>query len=222
MTRSAGVFVAGTDTGVGKTLVACALVRSLRETGVDVGVMKPCETGVGPEGPLDALALQAAAGAQDPLDDVCPERFALPAAPAVAARAEGRPVDLGRIRAAAGRLRERHSFLVVEGAGGLLVPLEAGFSMLDLARELALPVLLVARGALGTINHTLLSLRALEGRGVPLAGVVLSHGPAPLSAPDAANLAWLREALGARLLAELPPLADPARADGSALRRALG
>jgi len=222
MTRPAsGLFVTGTDTGVGKTVVACALARALRARGVDLGVLKPAETGVGPAGPLDALALREAAGTADPIEEVCPEVFVLPAAPAVAARAEGRKVNLGRIRDAAAKLRARHRFLLVEGAGGALVPLAAGVHMLDLARELELPVLVVARGALGTINHTLLTLEALADRGIPLAGVVLSHGPTPLSAPDAANLAWLREALGARLLGELPPLADPAAADGAALLEAV-
>src|SRR5574338_14654 len=86
-----GLFVTGTDTGVGKTVVACALVRALRRRGVDVGVQKPSETGVGPAGPADALALCAAAGVDDALDEVCPEPRVLPAAPAVAGEAEGRP-----------------------------------------------------------------------------------------------------------------------------------
>ncbi len=211
--RSSGLFVTGTDTGVGKTVVACALARALRAAGIGVGAMKPVETGVGPEGPLDALALRAAAGSDDPLDVVCPERFALAAAPSAAAAAEGRSVDLEGIRRAAKTLRGRHPFLLVEGAGGLLVPLARGFSMADLAAELGLPVLLVARASLGTINHTLLSLEAAERRGLALAGVVVSHGRHALSAADARNLAALREALGSRLRAEIEPLADPAQAD---------
>jgi dethiobiotin synthetase len=212
-----GLFVTGTDTGVGKTLVACALARALRARGVDVGVLKPAETGVGPGGPLDALALRAAAGADDPLEDVCPEPRALPAAPAVAGEADGRPVDLERLRSAFARLRARHELLLVEGAGGLLVPLAGSFSMADLAAELRLPLLVVARGALGTVNHTLLTLEAAAARGLLVAGVVVSSGPVPLSPADAANLGALRRALGARLLAELPPLADPARADAAGL-----
>jgi len=206
MTRAAGVFVTGTDTGVGKTVVACALTRALWAAGVDVGVMKPCETGVGPAGPLDALALRGAAGAGDPLEDVCPQAFALPAAPAVAAAAEGRIVDLAGIRAAAARLRARHAFLLVEGAGGLLVPLTASYSMADLAGELGLPLLVVARAALGTINHTLLTLEAAERRGLPLAGVVISHASDSLPDAELRNLAALRGALGPRLVAELPYL----------------
>ena len=99
-----GLFVTGTDTEVGKTLVACTLVRALRARGIDVGVMKPVETGVGEGGPLDALALRRAAGAPDPLEAVCPQRFALPAAPTVAAAAEGREVDLRRVDRAFARL----------------------------------------------------------------------------------------------------------------------
>jgi dethiobiotin synthetase len=217
----AGLFVTGTDTGVGKTVVACALARALRARGVDVGVMKPTETGVGPEGPLDAHALRAAAGSHDPIDDVCPEALALPAAPAVAAAAEGRSIDLPRIRRAAARLRARHACLLVEGAGGLLVPLAPGFSMADLAAELALPVLVVARARLGTLNHTLLTLEALERRRLALAGVVLCHAE-PLSRADARNLEALRAALGARLAGELAPLADASQADGEPLLRALG
>lgn len=208
---SRGVFVTGTDTGVGKTVVACAIVRALRARGVEVGAMKPVETGVGPEGPLDAAALRAAAGDADPLERVCPARFALPAAPTVAAAAEGRRVDLAAVRAGFAALRERHDWLVVEGAGGLLVPAAEGVTMADLAAEWALPLLVVARAALGTINHTLLTLEAAERRGLPLAGVVVSHAGGVLSEADAANLSALRAALGDRLLGEVPPLAPGER-----------
>jgi len=205
-----GYFVTGTDTGVGKTVVACALVRALRARGLDVGVMKPVETGVGPDGPHDALALRAAAGDADPLDDVCPQRFALPAAPTVAAAAEDRAVDLGAVRAAFDRLRARHEMLVVEGAGGLLVPAARNATLADLARELDLPLVIAARAALGTINHTLLTLEAARARDLVVAGVVVSHSGGPLSDADARNLDALREALGPLLVGEIPPLAPGA------------
>ena len=201
-----GWFVAGTDTGVGKTLVACTLVRALRRRGTTVGVMKPIETGVGAEGPCDALALREAAGVDDPLETICPQRFALPAAPTVAAEAEGREVDLDAVRAAFAILAARHAALIVEGAGGLLVPAAKDTSMADLAGELGLPLILVARASLGTINHTRLTLEAAEARSLPVAGVVISHANGPLSPPDAANLDALRRHLGDRLVAEIPPL----------------
>lgn len=202
-----GLFVTGTDTGVGKTYAACALLRALRARGHDVGAMKPVETGVGVEGPEDARKLAAAAGSGDPLDEVCPQRFALPAAPAVAAAAEGRCVDLRAVRDAFARLRERHRFLLVEGAGGLLVPVTEEASMADLAAELGLPLLVVARAALGTINHTLLTLRAARERGLRVAGLVVSHADGVLSQADAANLGALRREVGRALRGEL--LYDP-------------
>jgi dethiobiotin synthetase len=209
-----GFFVTGTDTGVGKTVVACALVRELRRAGLDVGAMKPAETGVGPEGPLDARALRAAAGVDDPLEEICPFQLALPAAPSVAAAHEGRELDVGRILACFRALSARHECMVVEGAGGLLVPLSEGFTMADLARELGLPVLVVARAALGTINHTLLTLEALSRRGLPCAGVVISHTGGPLAAADARNLEALRSALGELMAGEILPLVEGTEPDG--------
>lgn len=207
MTGQRGFFVTGTDTDVGKTVVACALVRALRRAGEHVHVMKPVETGVGEAGPLDAIALSAAAGDPDPLDDVCPVRFPLPAAPNVAARAAGSEIQLEPIRAAYRRLAARGGLLLAEGAGGLLAPLSDETSMADLAAELGLPVLVVARGALGTINHTRLVLAEIERRGLPLAGVVISIGPSALSPADESNLEFLRTALGDHLVGEIPPLA---------------
>jgi len=204
-----GCFVTGTDTGVGKTVVSRALLRGLRARGVEVAAMKPIETGVGPDGPLDALALAEAAGGRDPLEDVCPLRFALPAAPTVAAAAEGRAIDLEIVDRAFARLSRRCEFVVVEGAGGLLVPAAERASMADLALRLGLPVVIVARAALGTINHTLLSVEAADRRRLEVVGVVVSHtDPAP-SAADVANLGALRDALGDRLIGEVPALAAP-------------
>ena len=212
-----GVFVTGTDTGVGKTLVACALVRGLRRLGLDVGVMKPVETGVGAAGPRDALALREAAGVDDPLELVCPFALALPAAPTVAAAAEGRRIELDVIRRAFATLASRHGCVVAEGAGGLLVPVADGASMADLARELGLPLLVVARASLGTINHTLLTLEAARTRGLRVAGVVISHSSGALTSADAANLGALRQALGETLVGEIPPLREAEAAPADAV-----
>ncbi len=198
-----GLFVSGTDTGVGKTFVSCALARGLRAAGIDVGVMKPIETGVPTEGPEDARALRLAAGVDDPLDLICPVRFSLPASPEAAARAEGRTASLTSIRDAFDSLARRHRFMLVEGAGGLLVPIDAHTDMADLARELDLPVLLVARAGLGTVNHTRLSLEAAEIRGLNVFGVVISHSAADEPEGDRRNLDGLRERLGERLVFEL-------------------
>jgi dethiobiotin synthetase len=206
MTRPRGWFVTGTDTGVGKTVVACALARGLRRRGVDVGVMKPMETGVGVVGPLDALALREAAAVEDAVEEICPLTFALPAAPEVAAAAEDRTVDLEILDRAFAQLGARHDCLVVEGAGGLLVPITEAVTMADLAARWELPLVVVARAALGTINHTRLTLEAAERRGLSVAGLVLCHVDGPLTPADAANLEVLRRDPGAPLLGEIPPL----------------
>jgi dethiobiotin synthetase len=198
-----GIFITGTDTGVGKTYVACALARGLRESGVDIGVMKPVETGVTRLGPEDAIALREAAGVEDPIELICPLQYAMPAAPEAAATAEGKTVSLAAIEDAFKILTSRHSSMLVEGAGGLLVPFDPNTTMADLAERLDLPVLLVARTSLGTINHTLLSVEACKRRGLDLLGVVLSHATGELSHPDTANLQILRDALSDQLIGEV-------------------
>ncbi len=206
MSGTRGFFVTGTDTGVGKTVVSLALICGLRRHGLDVGAMKPVETGVGPEGPLDALALRAAAGDADDLADVCPLRFALPAAPTVAAAAEGREVEVWAIHRAYERLAARHDCIVAEGAGGLLVPLADKLCMADLARDLDLPLIVVARAALGTLNHTFLTLEAAVSRGLDVAGVVICHASGPISPAEESNLDALRRALEGSLIGEIRPL----------------
>ncbi len=213
-----GFFVTGTDTGAGKTVAACGLVRALRARGIDAGAMKPMETGVGEAGPLDAMALSEAAGGADPLELVCPLRFAMPAAPNVAAAAEGRSVDLERVDEAFAELSAGRAVVVVEGAGGLLAPATEDLDMAGLAARLRLPLVLVARSALGTINHTRLSLEAAERRGLEVAGVIVSHATGVLSEADRANLGDLLRRLGDRLIAEIPPLADGEGADPSLFR----
>jgi dethiobiotin synthetase len=205
-----GFFVTGTDTGVGKTVVACALARALRGRGLDVGVMKPVETGVGPEGPRDARALQAAAACGDALGEICPLALPLAAAPSVAAQEARLCIELSWLRKGFRALALRHTWMIVEGAGGLLVPLSPKATMADLAAALGLPLVVVARGRLGTINHTRLTLEAARILGLALAGVVVNHADGPLSLADSANLAALREWLGDRLAGEIPPLAPGA------------
>ena len=174
-----GLFITGTDTGVGKTFVGTGIARALRRRGINVGVMKPAETGCavrqGVLVPADALSLMRSAQVDDELDLVNPYRFRAPIAPFVAAEREGRPIDMRRIAASFRTLKSRHDVLIVEGAGGIMVPLTARRSFLDLAALLGLPVLIVARPGLGTINHTLLTFMALAARKVLIAGIVFNH-----------------------------------------------
>jgi len=205
-----GLFVTGTDTGIGKTEVAVALVAGWRARGLDVGGMKPAQSGVSPGAPTDADRLRDAAGGGDPAGLVCPYAFAAPLAPGVAARLEGRAISLARILEAARALAARHAALVVGGAGGLLVPLGERETYADLAVALGLPALVVARAGLGTVNHTALTCEALRARGVAIAGVVLNR-PSPGGDPsEPHNPAEIERLAGVRVLASLPHLPDPA------------
>jgi len=190
-----GIFITGTDTGVGKTYVATALAGAFRSNGIDAGVMKPAETGCrshkGELVPQDALRLIHAAGARDRLNLVNPYRFRKPLAPAVAAEIEKRRIDPAKIMTAYRLLVRRHDFMIVEGAGGIMVPLSRKYLYLDLAQAMKLPVLIVARPGLGTINHTLLTISALKQRKVHVAGIVINYaldqrpGPAERTSPSA-------------------------------------
>lgn len=173
-----GIFIAGTDTGVGKTLIAAGLVVALQDQGIDAGVMKPLESGAlcfeSAPIPRDAFYLQEIAGVQDDLELINPYCFRSPLAPGVAAEQEGVEVDLQRIKGAYEELKGRHQFMVVEGAGGLLVPIAKGTLLPELIKVLALPLLLVARSSLGTINHTLLSLAYCQQEGLEVMGTVIN------------------------------------------------
>jgi dethiobiotin synthetase len=215
-----GLFVTATDTGVGKTEVACALVSGARAAGLDVGAMKPAQSGLTPGEASDAERLREAAGGADPLELVCPYQFEPPLAPGVAARLAGVEISLPRLVEAARTLASRHAALVVEGAGGLLVPLTPSQTYADLAVALGLPVLVVARAGLGTVNHAALTIEALRARGLGLAGVVLNRtGPGDdASVPH--NAAEIERLTGARVLATLPYHHDIA-SRGAFLRSAL-
>lgn len=205
-----GLFVTATDTGVGKTEVACGLVRGWRALGLDVGAMKPAQSGVSPDEPTDAERLSAAAGGGDPPDLVCPCSFAAPLAPAVAARLEGRAISMEVLLGAARALFERHAALVVEGAGGLLTPLTELETYADLAIALGLPALVVARAGLGTVNHTALTCEALRSRGLRVLGVVLNRPSAGDDPSVRHNRAEIERLTGVRVLASLPHERDPA------------
>ncbi len=182
--------ITGTDTGVGKTVVACALAARARQLGLGVAVMKPVESGVearssldnGAEAPRsDAERLMRAAASSASLDLVRPYVYAAPVAPMVAAQREGRPVQLGQLDRSRMALETGQELLIVEGAGGILVPLDAETSYLDLFQRWDAEVVVVAGNRLGVLNHTLLTVRALEGAGLTVRGVALSALTPPSS-----------------------------------------
>ena len=166
-----GIFITGTDTGVGKTVVAGMLAAQLRQRGVRVGVMKPIACG----GWEDSALLKRCAGVDDRLEEITPVYFKAPLAPWPASRLERRKIDWKKLSTAYTRLRRKYDFLIVEGVGGLLVPLTATQSVPHLIRRFKLPVVVVARLGLGTLNHTLLTLAEARRQRQKVRGVVLNE-----------------------------------------------
>jgi len=164
-------FLTGTDTGVGKTYVAALLIRSLRRAGFDTVGMKPICCG----DRADAEALREAAAGELSLDDVNPVWFRFPGAPYTASIVENRLPDLDQIRERFARIRAGRRSVIVEGVGGWLVPITREYFVADLAADIGLPVVVVAANRLGILNHTLLTVKSIEARGLKCAGVILNN-----------------------------------------------
>lgn len=196
----------GTDTGVGKTVVTGGIVAVLRARGHDVGVAKPLQSGALADDPTgDAMLLREWTGVPESAVEIAPYSFAAALAPSVAAELEGRVVTLADAVDAVNAVAERHDAVVVEGAGGLIVPLGPNWTVADLAVALALPVLVIARAGLGTVNHSSLTVRTLRSLGLDPVGVVL-NGPADESSQRNAQLI--------EQLAEVPVLGQTPFVDG--------
>ena len=199
--RTTGLFVTGTDTGVGKTHVAALIARALKNDGREVGVYKPVASGCERDahGNLtsdDAQLLWDAAGRPGELERVCPQKFAAPLAPYLAAQAEGKAIDVSLLRRGCDYWRERAETVIVEGAGGLFSPLSDVLYNSDLAAELDLPLVLVAANRIGTIHAalaTLLAARSFRGGALSIAAIVLNDatpddGRDPSRATNASEL----------------------------------
>jgi dethiobiotin synthetase len=176
-------FITGTDTNVGKTRVAVALLRLLRAAGVDAVGCKPIACG----GREDAEALHAVSGGVVTVNEINPVWLRPPVAPYTAAMIEGRMIDLALVREGFKRLHTEHEAVIVEGVGGWLVPVERELTMADLAVEFGLPVIVVAANQLGALNHTLLTVQAVHAAKLKCAGVILNQAR-PAAEDDAAAL----------------------------------
>jgi dethiobiotin synthetase len=197
------IFVAGTDTGVGKTEASCALLSLLADAGVVPAPFKPYESGCTDlRRPADALAMRAAARSRDGLSRICVHRFREPLAPGVAAARQGRRPSFQRVLAAFRSFQGRP--VVAEAAGGLRVPIDEQREVLDLIQALRLPVLLVARAGLGTLNHTSLSLDALASRRIPVWAVLLSQSQRKADPSTDDNAQWISRQNGVRVLGPVP------------------
>ncbi|MBI2902128.1 MAG: dethiobiotin synthase [Candidatus Methylomirabilis oxyfera] len=208
--RPSGLFIIGTDTGVGKTLVTAALAAALRAQGIDVGVMKPIETGcptrMGRLLPQDAMTLREASGSRDALDLINPYRLREPLAPMVAAEVSGRRIDIGKLKESFARLAGRHRVILVEGAGGLMVPITERCSFLDLAGLLELPLLVVIGSRLGALNHARLTVEAALHARLSVAGAILNHPNKDRSHAQRTNLSALGRILPVPVVAQIPHL----------------
>ncbi|HET6151233.1 MAG TPA: dethiobiotin synthase [Polyangia bacterium] len=200
--------MAGTDTGVGKTEVATAILRHVRNAGGRPIPFKPVETGADPR-PLDALRLYQAAQPPVPPDRICLYPLPLPAAPQAAAERSGVSISAAGIRERAADLAAAGDALLVEAAGGLLVPYTPGLTGADLAQLLGLPILLVGRTALGTVNHMALSVNEVRRRGLVLHGLILSQTNPDHPPHEASNLPLIRQLTGIDPFGILPHVPGP-------------
>jgi dethiobiotin synthetase len=202
-----GIFITGTDTGVGKTFFACGLAALLKESGYKVGVMKPVETGCDEGGklvPQDAVALKEASGCELPLEQICPYQFREPLAPSVAAEREGARIDIDRLMSGYSKISATHDITIVEGAGGLLVPLLPSYTYADFAKALKLPIIVVAANKLGAINHLLLTLEHASCKGLSVWGYILNGISNVKSLAADTNREVLSGLTGVQCLGELP------------------
>jgi dethiobiotin synthetase len=204
-----GLFITGTDTGVGKTVVAAAILVWLRHQGLRAGVMKPLETGVDREccsaANSDALFLMECGDIQDDLSEVCPVRLKPAASPYQAALIENRTIEPEVIVAAYRKLSHKYDWMLVEGIGGVHVPITRDYRVVDLMRDLGLPAVVVTRHQLGTLNHTRLTLDALQQNKIPVKGIVFNRGdPGELGEVEQDQPRLIEELSGAKILGEFP------------------
>lgn len=210
------IFITGTDTGVGKTAISASLAAFLSlKKGLNVGVMKPFESGLsksdGDGSDCDAGTLKRASGTNDPLDEINPYTFKAPLAPEAAAKLENVDIDIDMVGRTFQGLLERHDVLVVEGAGGVLVPISTGFFFCDLIKAWDIPVIIVSRLRLGTINHTLLTNIFLQSIGVSVLGVILNDTEGTDDIAAETNPEMLRQYLNVPILGIFPHLKEYTR-----------
>jgi len=204
------IFITGTDTEVGKTVVSAGLAMAFKQRGMDVGVMKPAVTGCrsvrGKRVSDDVEYLMGAGKCQDDRPLIAPYMLRDPLAPEVAAGREGVRIDIRTIIGAFRKLQKRHEMLIVEGAGGLFVPIKKRYFMADLVAALAAPLIVVARPGLGTINHTLLTCEAARARDIDILGIVINNYPRKASLAERTNPDVICRYSGAAMLGIMPNL----------------
>ena len=214
-----GIFITGTDTGVGKTFVAAGLLRAFKEMRISVCPMKPVESGCGMRKgaliPEDAVTLLKASAVNESLDAINPYRLKHPLAPAVAAEIEGVTISRKKIISSCKYLSKKYDLIIVEGAGGIMVPVYKKYLFLDLIKDMALPGIIIARPGLGTINHTLLTIDAARNRGLQVIGIIINYSAETKSGLSEKTNPYVIEKLGG-----IPLLGNVRYMEGPCGRRA--
>lgn len=203
-----GIFITGTDTGVGKTVITAALAWTMVKAGKRTVVMKPVQTGTGLPGLTDIEFVEKVLGSDYILDEVCPYRFPEPLSPLTASMISGKKIDVEKIKRAFLKLKSIHDVVIVEGAGGLLVPIREDYLMCDLASDLGLSLLIVTRPGLGTLNHTALTVESAKSRGLDILGIVINCFPSVPGEAERTNPAIIMRMAGVPIAGVFP--SDPA------------
>ncbi|MEE9504321.1 MAG: dethiobiotin synthase [Thermodesulfobacteriota bacterium] len=221
-----GIFITGTDTEVGKTLIAGGMAGVWVKRGKCIGVMKPVESGCvrSDNGlqPQDALFLKEMSASADELELINPYRFEHPLAPSIAAELEGIEIDLKEIERIYRQLERAHDLMLVEGAGGLLAPVYKTFTAADLIKRLDIPLVVVAKNVLGTINHTLLTVEYARNNGLTVLGVIINNLDTNSDLATKTNPQIIKELSGLPLLGVVPYLPLPERKDPSLIAKLIG
>jgi dethiobiotin synthetase len=222
ISRTRGLFITGTDTGVGKTIVACGLVRLLRKRCIDVGVMKPFATGNQIYSrnfkSQDTELLAAAANVGDMDDDLNPVYFPIAASPLMASMITKNHVSLKSVLSVFQRIRRRHEFVVVEGIGGIMVPLTNSYLLGDFVKLLGLQLIVVSRPNLGSVNHTLLTVNACKKYGLDIVGIIINRMPTKPDIVESMTPQFIRKLTGIPIIAIIP---EQARSNSQATGRCM-
>lgn len=192
------IFITATDTGVGKTFISAGLCEVAREFGLSVGYLKPISSG----GIDDVIYVKNKAGLIDDIDIVNPVRFRQPLSPYAAGKTEKVKLDLSKIKRTLTSLQKYREFIVVEGVGGVSVPIKKGFYVSDMIKKLNIPTVIVARAGLGTINHTMLSINALRAKKIVIGGIIL-NGFAGKELSERSNAQVIEELSGVPIIAHI-------------------
>ncbi|MBD8006479.1 dethiobiotin synthase [Bacillus norwichensis] len=204
-----GFFVTGTDTDVGKTIISCGLAAVLKERGKNIGVFKPLLSGISRDDPSsDTSLLKQMSQTSLSHEDITPFEFKEPLAPYVAGKLESRNIKVEEVLDHWDQVKNRHEYFIVEGAGGISVPLGEGFLVSDLIKALHLPAIIVARPDLGTFNHTFLTVQYAKSQGIYIVGIIINGISDHPSTAEKSNPELIEEYCGVPVLGIVPKLKD--------------